>query len=96
MTFYHLYTVWGLILATILVSRLLRGPRCNHDWEPLVERELPAVAELIENKEVNRWQSAILTYKAGRKKFFAIIGCKKCGETREFVTLSGDAPPGDD
>lgn len=92
MTLYHLYTIWGLILGTILIARLLRGPRCGHDWEPLVERELPAVAEMIDKQEINRWVSAILTYKAGRKKFFAVVGCRKCGETREFSAMSGDNP----
>jgi hypothetical protein len=91
MTLYHVYTVWGLVLATLMVVRLLRGPRCGHDWEPLVERELPAVAELIDKQDIWRWPSIRMTYKAGRKKFFAIIGCKKCGEVKEFFTLSGDA-----
>jgi hypothetical protein len=92
MTLYHLYTAWGLVLATLMLIRLLGKPRCGHDWEPLVERELPAVAEMIPKEEVSRWRSAVLTYSAGRKKFFAIIGCKKCGETREFTTLSGANP----
>jgi hypothetical protein len=92
MTFYHLYTAWALVLATLLVVRLFKKPHCGHDWEPLVERELPAVSELIDKAEVNRWTNATLTYKAGRKKFFAVIGCKKCGETKEFSTLSGSDP----
>lgn len=92
MTLYHLYTICSLVIGVMLVARLLRKPRCGHDWEPLVERELPAVAEMIPKEEVSRWRSAVLTYSAGRKKFFAIIGCKKCGETREFTTLSGANP----
>lgn len=92
MTLYEVYTAWALVLGTMLIARLIRGPRCGHDWEPLVERELPAVAELIDQAEINRWASATLTYRAGRKKFFAILGCKKCGETREFSTLSGADP----
>lgn len=90
--FYHIYTLWALVLATLLAIRLIRGKPCGHDWEPLVERELPAVAEVIDKDEVNRWSSSVLTYSAGRKKFFAIIGCKKCGETKEFTTLSGGDP----
>lgn len=94
MTLYHLCTAWGLVVATMLLVRLIRGPRCGHDWEPLVERELPAVADIIDKHEVCRWESAVLTYRAGRKKFFAILGCKKCGETKEFSSLSGDEPAG--
>jgi hypothetical protein len=92
MTLYHVYTIFGLILSLILIIRLMRKPRCGHDWEPLVERELPAVAEMVAKEELSRWKSAVLTYSAGRKKFFAILGCKKCGETREFSTLSGANP----
>ena len=95
MTFYHLYTIAGLVGALMLLHRLLRRQTCAHDWEPLVERELPAVAEVIDPKDVARWRSATLTYKAGRKKFFAVLGCRKCGETREFETMSGEDPGND-
>jgi hypothetical protein len=78
---------WSFALALFVLWKLFF--RCLHDWEPVVERELPAVAEVIDKAEVNRWGSAILTYKAGRKKFFAIISCKKCGAVKEFQTLSG-------
>lgn len=81
---------WSLAFALLVLHHLFF--RCAHDWEPLVERELPAVADVLGRGEVSRWPSIPLTYKAGRKKFFAIIGCKKCGATKEFSTLSGDAP----
>jgi hypothetical protein len=80
---------WSLAFACFTVYWLFR---CKHDWEPVVERELPAVAEIIDKAEVNRWGSAILTYKAGRRKFFAIVSCKKCGAIKEFKTLSGQDP----
>lgn len=88
-TFLVVTFAWSLVLAFFVLRRVFR---CEHDWEPLVERELPAVAEVIDKTEVNRWRSACLTYKAGRKKFFAVIGCKKCGATKEFMTLSGEDP----
>lgn len=89
MTIYHVFMAWGLILGSCLVWRLFRGPRCAHDWEPVVERELPSVAEVVGQAEIARWANALTVYKAGRKKFFAIISCKKCGATKEFTTLSG-------
>ena len=83
---------WSLIFAFFILRRIFR---CEHDWEPVVERELPSVADVLDNAEVNRWSSAVLTYRAGRKKFFAIISCKKCGATKQFETLSGqDLPSG--
>lgn len=78
--------IWGLVLILVILHRILK---CKCDWEPIVERELPAVAEVIDKAEVNRWNSATLTYRAGRRKFFAIIGCKKCGATKQFETMSG-------
>lgn len=88
-TFLVVTFAWSLALAFFVLRRLFR---CEHDWEPVVERELPAVAEVIDKAEVNRWGSAILTYKAGRKKFFAVISCKKCGHTKEFCVMSGQDP----
>lgn len=78
--------VFGSFVTSIF---LWRAFRCLHDWEPIVERELPAVADLIDKDEVNRWADAVLTYNAGRKKFFAIIKCRKCGHVKVFETLSG-------
>jgi hypothetical protein len=92
MAIWMIYTAWALVIATGLLWRLVRGPKCGHDWEPVVERELPAVAEIIEKSEIHRFVSAIVTYNAGRKKYFALVSCKKCGELREFTTLSGADP----
>lgn len=89
MTFYHLYTIAGLIMALMLVHRLLRGPRCNHKWEVVVERELPPPIETIGHEEVARWNHPCDTYAASRKKFYAILRCTECPETREFSTLNG-------
>ncbi len=86
----HIYVAWGLILGTGLLWRLIRAPRCLHDWEPVVERELPSVAEVLGKEEVNSWRTSDNCYKAGRKKFFAIISCKKCGAVKEFETMSGE------
>lgn len=63
--------------------------RCSHDWQPLVERELPSVSEVLGQGQVNTWWDIDLKYRAGRRKVFAIIGCKKCGKTKIFETLSG-------
>lgn len=63
--------------------------RCGHQWQPLVERELPSVSDVIGAAEVQRFPGVTPTYKAGRRKFFAIIGCKKCGKTKIFETMSG-------
>jgi len=89
MTFYHLYTIAGLIMAIMLLQRLLRGPKCNHEWEVAVERELPAPADTLGKEELSRWRHVPHIYAAGRRKFYAILRCKKCPDTKEFSTLSG-------
>ena len=92
MTIWMLYTAWALVIATLLIRRLLTGPKqppCQHDWEPVVERELPAVVEVVGKDQVARFTYAEAIHNAGRKKFFALVSCKKCGWLKEFETLSG-------
>ncbi len=89
MTFYHLYTIAALIGSLMLLHRLFRGPRCNHKWEVVVERELPAPAEVLGQAELERWRKTKHIYAAGRKKVYAILRCKDCPAIREFCQLSG-------
>jgi hypothetical protein len=89
MTIWMLYTAWALLIATGLLWRLVRGPRCAHDWEPVVERELPSVVEVVGQDQVGRYQHAPGIHNAGRKKFFALVSCKRCGWLQKFETLSG-------
>jgi hypothetical protein len=84
--FYVVTFAWSLAFACFVIYRLFR---CKHDWEPVVERELPAVADVIPKEDIWRWPSVPFTYEAGRRKFFAIISCKKCGAVKEFETFSG-------
>ena len=88
MTIWMLYIGWALLLATGLLWRLFRGPRCAHDWEPVVERELPSRAEILKanGENLTRWNFTTDLRDAAIKIFFAIISCKKCGEVKEFRT----------
>jgi hypothetical protein len=85
-TFLVVTFAWSFALALLVLNRLFR---CDHDWEPVVERELPAVVELLGKEELAKWRSSTLTFEAGLKKFFAVISCKKCGAVKEFTTMSG-------
>ncbi len=89
MILYHLYTIAALIALLMLLYRLFRGPSCNHKWEVVVERELPAPAEILGKEELALWRLPEQVYAAGRKKYYAILRCKECPALREFCTLSG-------
>ena len=87
MPIYHLYTAWGLVLATLLIVRLLRGPSCQHEWKVAVERELPSKAEELKKAGENiavGWSMSGLRL-ISSKTFCAILVCQKCGATREFI-----------
>lgn len=75
----------GLLLGFLLTALVLRGDPCKHDWEPVVERELPSRIEEFKKNggEVDDLgnEDAI---EASSKLFFGLVSCKKCGATKEF------------
>ena len=87
MPIYHLYTIWGLVLATLLITRLLRGPSCPHEWKAAVERELPSKAEELKKagEDLKPWNKTTDLMEIASKTFCAILVCQKCGATREFI-----------
>lgn len=92
MTFYHIYTVFALLVALLLVRRLLYPPRtpappCLHDWEPVVERELPSKAEELKKngEDISKWNSYKELQEISSKTFFAIVSCKKCGGIKDYT-----------
>jgi len=82
-TFLAVTVAWSFAFALFVLHRLFR---CKHDWEPLVERELPSKAEILKQagQDMASWVHYKPMLEAASKVFFAIIGCKKCGATREF------------
>jgi len=62
--------------------------RCLHDWEPVVERELPSRAEELKKagENIAAWRDTEDLANIASKKFFAIISCKKCGAVKDFMT----------
>lgn len=60
--------------------------RCRHDWEPVVERELPSRAEELKKagEDIRTWRHTGQLTEIARKTFFAIVSCKKCGAVKEF------------
>ena len=75
----------GLIAGFTITALFFRGDACKHDWEPVVERELPSRIEEFKKNggEVDDLdnEDALL---ASSKLFFGLVSCKKCGATKEF------------
>lgn len=75
---------WSLALAFFVLRRLFR---CEHDWEPVVERELPSKAEILKaaGENLSTWRIPLQLMEAAKKTFFAIISCKKCGAVKNYT-----------
>lgn len=72
----------GFVTGALLCYR-----RCVHDWEPVVERELPSRAEELKKngEDLATWRSTVQLAEIGSKTFFALVSCKKCGGVKEFT-----------
>lgn len=83
-TFWVVMFAWSFALALFVIHRCFF--RCLHDWEPVVERELPSRVEVakLAGEDIRTWRSAIHVAECSSKKFFAIISCKKCGAVKQF------------
>lgn len=81
--------VWGGFVGGIVVGLLLGSlfKRCVHDWEPVVERELPSKAEELKKngENISTWRLPSQLIEISSKTFFAIVSCKKCGGIKEFT-----------
>lgn len=72
-------------LTGALLGILAYLNRCAHDWQPVVERELPSRLEEAKKSGVsvsyfNEWRIQSMP----KKIYFAIIACRKCGCRRIF------------
>lgn len=72
---------WSFALALFVLWRLFF--RCIHDWEPVVERELPSRAETLHavGEDISKWHDPT---EIASKCFFALISCKKCGGVKKY------------
>jgi hypothetical protein len=80
MTLYHLYTIWALVIATVLVIRLVVGPRCAHPWE-LVDK-----VEFCSQAEEARKLHLVINHAIGsavddalRRSVTVEMRCPRCG-----------------
>lgn len=82
-TFLVVTGAWSLVFAYFVLERLFR---CEHDWEPVVERELPSKAEILKanGEDISSWRDSRQLIKIAEKTFFAVISCKKCGAVKKF------------
>lgn len=82
MTLYHLYTVWALVIATILIVRLLRGPSCAHAWQLVDKTELPSRIEVMcKNwKPANMYTSELMD--ASTVRATVVMRCDRCGAAK--------------
>ena len=82
-TFLAVTFAWSFAFALWWISRITR---CKHDWEPVVERELPSKAEILKQSGENiaTWRQPSQLAAIAEKTFFAVISCKKCGAVKEF------------
>lgn len=80
-TFLAVMFGWSFAFALLVLWHLFF--RCRHDWEPVVERELPSRAETLHSvgENIAKWDDPT---EIASKCFFAIISCKKCGAVKEF------------
>lgn len=71
----------------IAVGCVFRAFRCLHDWEPVVERELPSQAEILKanGEDIKTWKHTSDLMEISKKTFVAIISCKKCGGVKQYV-----------
>lgn len=83
-TFLVVLGAWSFAFALLSLWYFIF--RCKHDWEPVVERELPSRVEVAKaaGEDIRTWRSAVQVAESSSKKFFAIISCKKCGAVKEF------------
>lgn len=83
-TFLVVTAAWSFALALLVLHRCFF--RCLHDWEPVVERELPSRVEVakLAGEDITSWRSAVLVANSSSKKFVAIISCKKCGGVKKY------------
>ena len=83
-TFLAVTFAWSLVLAFFILWKVFR---CLHDWEPVVERELPSKAEVLKanGEEIWRWRLPEQLMQIASKTFFAIVSCKKCGAVKKYV-----------
>lgn len=74
---------WSLAFAAFVIWRLFR---CRHDWEPVVERELPSKAEELakQGENIKDWEDTDDLKAIASKTFFALISCKKCGAVKKY------------
>ena len=80
MTLYHLYTIWALAIATVLVIRLIVGPRCAHAWE-LVDK-VEFCSQMEEAKKLNLTISNIrgeAVDEVLRRSVTVVMRCPRCG-----------------
>jgi hypothetical protein len=72
----------GFVTGALLCRR-----SCLHDWEPVVERELPSKAEELKKngEDISTWRRPEYLLEISSKTFFAIVSCKKCGGVKEFT-----------
>jgi hypothetical protein len=72
----------GFVTGALLLRR-----HCIHDWEPVVERELPSRAEELKKhgEDLSTWRSTVQLAEISSKTFFALVSCKKCGGVKEFT-----------
>jgi hypothetical protein len=75
---------WSFAFAFWWIWRL---NRCKHDWEPVVERELPSKAEELKKagENIATWRHTDTLAEIASKTFFAIISCKKCGAVKQYT-----------
>lgn len=76
----------GILLTLVYVVFF----SCKHDWEPVVERELPSRVEIakLAGEDIKTWPDAHLIAESSSKMFFAIISCKKCGAVKKYIVES--------
>ena len=89
MTFWHLYTAWALLLATLLIVRLFRGPRCPHAWELVDKTEFCSPLDVYAKHKMNFSPEPHQTefwLDLCKRKTVVVLRCPKCGDPliREF------------
>lgn len=91
-TFWHLYTAWALLLATLLIVRLFKGPRCAHAWELVDKLEFgSALAHMHKSAGLNFSGVGMSPWywdKLSRQKTVVVLRCPKCGDplVKEFTS----------
>lgn len=91
MSFWHLYTAWALLLATLLVVRLFKGPRCPHAWELVDKTEFASPLDIYKKNDLTFTEakgSAYFWLQLAQRKVVVVLRCPKCGDPliREFTS----------